>query len=58
MTGLRLPPDLLERLDAWCRSQRPPVTKTGVIEMLLRDFLADRELETATQKGDARARKK
>jgi hypothetical protein len=58
MTGLRLPPALLERLDAWCKAQRPPVTKTGVIEMLLEDFLAGREVAAPATKSEPRARKK
>lgn len=39
MFALRLPPDLIERLDAWCSTQKPRVTKTAVIEMLIADFL-------------------
>jgi metal-responsive CopG/Arc/MetJ family transcriptional regulator len=39
ITGVRLPPRLLDTLDAWCKSQRPPVTRTAVIEMLVTDFV-------------------
>ena len=40
MTNIRLPPKLLEELSEHCRTARPPVTKTAVIEMLIRDYLA------------------
>lgn len=45
LTGLRLPPELLDELDEWCSDQRPPVTRTAVIQMLLEDFLTARRSE-------------
>ena len=43
MTGMRLPPDLMDALGGWCKAQRPPVTKTAVIEMVVRDFLEEKK---------------
>ncbi|MFZ4768419.1 MAG: hypothetical protein ACOYMN_26020 [Roseimicrobium sp.] len=43
MIALRLPPELIERLDTWCADQKPVVTKTATIELAIRQFLDERE---------------
>jgi hypothetical protein len=40
MTGLRLPPELLTELDTYCRDQKYPPSRTAVLELALREFLA------------------
>jgi hypothetical protein len=50
MFALRLPPDLIEEMDAWCKAQRPPVTKTALVEMVIRDFLIARRATPSPDK--------
>lgn len=45
MMSLRLTPELIRDLDEWCKKQRPPVTKTGVIETAVRDFIEARKAQ-------------
>ena len=40
LTGIRLPRDLLDRMDAYCRIQPLQPSRTKAIELALREFLA------------------
>jgi hypothetical protein len=42
LTGVRLPPDLLDRLEVFCQTQKLKPSRTRVIEISIREFL-DRE---------------
>jgi hypothetical protein len=46
--GLRLPPDLFDRLDLYCSSNKLKPSRTRVVEVALREFL-DREFPAETQ---------
>ncbi len=37
--GLRLPPDLIRRLDSWAARQRRPISRAEAIRLLLSDRL-------------------
>ena len=37
--GVKLPPELIKRLDSYCASQPAPPTRTAVIEAAIRAFL-------------------
>lgn len=41
MMSLALEPELLDQLDAWLAQQQPRTSKTAVLEMLIRRFLAE-----------------
>lgn len=43
MISLRLPPDLIRRLDAWRDAQDFPPLRTAVVVKALEEFLAARE---------------
>lgn len=53
MFALRLPPDLIDDLDAWCKAQRPTVTKTALVEMVIRDFLDEQKVKATSGKRKA-----
>ena len=40
--GTRMPKDLLNRIDEWCRSQDPKVSRTSLIISACEKFLAER----------------
>ena len=42
-TNLALDPDILDRVEAWIKSQEMPVTKTWVFEKALLEFLEARD---------------
>ena len=43
MVNIRLRPSTIDRLDKFVKSQRPPITKTALIEMLVVDYMDERE---------------
>ena len=50
LTALRLPPDILARLDAFIRGQRMPLSRTSVMELAVREFLEREEQAQPTMK--------
>jgi metal-responsive CopG/Arc/MetJ family transcriptional regulator len=52
--SLKLPPDLLDAVDEYCRRQPAPPTRTSVVEAAVRHFL----LDAAVELGRSRARER
>lgn len=49
--GVKLPPDLIERLDAYCARQPARPTRTAVIEAAIQEFLKKAEATPSRRKA-------
>jgi len=50
LTGIRLPPDLLEGVDNYCRAHEMKPSRTRIIEIAMRQFL-EREKAAAAHRS-------
>ena len=51
LTGVRLPPELLDRLEDFCSAQKLKPSRTRVIEVAIREFLDREESPSAAANG-------